>query len=242
MGGGAFELLATPRAGLESRKMRVAHDAVAEYRFGARRAALELAALILGVEAIMWIVPVCDDPKRAYALLAAILAAFLAACHISESAGARQLGLRLDNFFRSLRRQALPLSLFILIVALAGAISETLRFKEKFFDMLLTVPPWALLQQYMLLAFAHRRLRKLLKDRSAAILATSLLFSLLHLPNPALVVACAFGGYIWAREYELEPNLLANSIAHTLASAFLANSLPAWLLKNMVVGYNYLLR
>jgi hypothetical protein len=233
-------LPAASRAGLEYRRMRVAAEAFAEYRFGARRAALELAALILGVEAIMWIAPVSGNPKLTYAIVAIIMAALLAASHLSESPGARQIGLRFDNFLRSLRRQALPLSLFILIVALAGAASGTLRFGEKFFNMLLMVPPWALLQQYMLLAFAHRRLRRVFKK--GAILATALLFSLLHLPNPVLVVACALGGYIWAREYELEPNLLVNSIAHTLASAFLANSLPGWLLKNMVVGYNYLLR
>jgi membrane protease YdiL (CAAX protease family) len=222
--------------------MRAAAGAVAEYRFGARRAALELAALISCVEVIMWIAPVSGDPKLTYEIVAIILAAFLAASHLSESPGARQIGLRLDNLLRSLRRQLLPLSLFILIVALTGAASGTLRLGERFFNMLLMVPPWALMQQYMLLAFAHRRLRKLLKDEKGAILTTSLLFSLLHLPNVVLAAACAFGGYIWAREYEREPNLLANSIAHALASAFLANSLPGWLLKNMVVGYNYLLR
>jgi membrane protease YdiL (CAAX protease family) len=68
------------------------------------------------------------------------------------------------------------------------------------------------------------------------------LFALLHLPNPALTVACALGGYVWAREFDRSPNLLANALTHTIASALLANSLPGWALKNMVVGYNYFMR
>jgi hypothetical protein len=65
---------------------------------------------------------------------------------------------------------------------------------------------------------------------------------LLHFPNPMLMFCCALGAYVWAREYERRPNLFANAITHAIASAFLANSLPHWLLKNMVVGYNYFFR
>jgi len=50
------------------------------------------------------------------------------------------------------------------------------------------------------------------------------------------------GGYVWAREYQQRPNLIANALTHAVASAFLANSLPHYLLRNMVVGYNHFFR
>jgi hypothetical protein len=108
--------------------------------------------------------------------------------------------------------------------------------------MLISVPFWAFLQQYMLLAFANRRLRLILGAGTHSVFATAVFFSLLHLPNPVLTLVCALGGYIWAREYEREPNLFANALTHAIASAFLANSIPSSLLKNMVVGYNYFFR
>jgi hypothetical protein len=139
-----------------------------------------------------------------------------------------------------LGRLALPLGVFISIVVAIGYWAGTLRFGTKFYSMLLSVPIWALLQQYMLLAFANHRLRVLAGDRSVAM--TAAMFGLLHFPNPILMIACAAGGYIWAREYERSPNLFANALTHTVASAFLANSLPGSLLKNMVVGYNFFFR
>jgi len=92
------------------------------------------------------------------------------------------------------------------------------------------------------LAFANRRLRVLLGTGKAATIATAALFAILHLPNPVLMVATAIGGYVWTWEYERRPNILANAITHGIASAFLANMLPHWILKNMVVGYNYFFR
>jgi hypothetical protein len=57
-----------------------------------------------------------------------------------------------------------------------------------------------------------------------------------------LTLACAIAGYIWAKAYERSPNLFANAVTHAIASALIANSLPHWLLKNMVVGLNHFFR
>ena len=101
------------------------------------------------------------------------------------------------------------------------------------------MPPWALLQQYLLFGFCHRRIRLLLGPGRSSILATSTLFGLMHLPNPVLTVACTLGGFVWAREFDRSPNLVAHALTHAVGSAFLANSLPRALLKNMTVGYQY---
>jgi hypothetical protein len=207
-----------------------------------RQAILELAFMVSCVEAIMWIVPLVPDQRTAYKGLALMIVVLLVTCLVRDLVGARRLGFRLDNFPRVLARLMLPLAAFVLITVAVGFAAGTLRFGARFYSMLTFVPPWALLQQYMLLGFSNHRLRLIVGQGRASVVATAALFSLLHLPNPALTVACAAGGYIWAREYEREPNLFATAITHGVASAFLANTLPGWLLKNMVVGYNFFFR
>ncbi len=230
--------MATPRASnVQSSRAAIERGALSK-----RAAAVELACLVGLVETIMWAVPFAPNQRAAYAGLAALIIVMLAVCHLRDGLSARKLGFRFDNFFAVLRRIAPALVTFVLIVLVIGKLYESLRFGQKFYLMLLTVPLWALLQQYMLLAFVGRRLRFIAGEGSRATILTATLFSLLHLPNPVLTVACAAGGYIWAREYERSPNLFANALTHTIASAFLANTLPGWLLKNMVVGYNYFLR
>lgn len=207
---------------------------------GASRAACEIACLVLLVEAIMWIAPMVRDERAASLGLSSVIIVLLVTCYVRDKRTARMLGLRLDNFLSVIRRLALPLGAFVVSVVVVGWAAGTLRFGAKFYSMLLSVPLWALLQQYMLLAFINHRLRVLTGARSAA--ATALIFALLHFPNPILMIVCAAGGYIWARDYEREPNLFATAVTHTVASAFLANSLPGSVLKNMVVGYNYFFR
>jgi hypothetical protein len=196
--------------------------------------------MVLFVGSIMWIAPMVRDERAASLGLSFMIIVLLATCYARDKAGARMLGLRLDNFFSALRRLALPLCLFIVTVVAIGYAAGTLRFGTRFYSMLLTVPLWALLQQYMLLAFSNHRLRVLTAGWSVQV--TAAMFALLHFPNPVLMIVCAAGGYIWAREYERGPNLFANALTHTVASAFLANSLPGSLLKNMVVGYNFFFR
>ena len=208
----------------------------------AKSAAIELVCLVLLVETIMWIVPFVPRQRTAYTGLAFLIIVLLVVCHFRDGVSARELGLRFDNFFLVLRRIAPFVVASVALFLLVGFACGTLRFGAKFYSMLASVPVWALLQQYMLLAFSNRRLRVILGEGRKSVIATAVMFSLLHLPNPVLTVACAAGGYVWASEYNRSPNLFANAVTHAVASAFLANTLPGWLLKNMVVGYNYFLR
>ncbi len=205
-------------------------------------AALEVACLLGCVAGIMWLAPISSSPAAVYAGLALVVVVLLTVCHLRDGVRARALGFRVDNFFRVLGRLAVPMAAFAALMLAVGGLAGTLRFGPKFYGMLLSVPLWGLMQHYMLLAFTNRRLRAILGPGRGSVAATAALFALLHLPNPALTVACAAGGYVWAREYERDPNLFAHALTHALASALLANSLPTSLLKNMVVGYNYFLR
>ncbi|HJQ26440.1 MAG TPA: CPBP family glutamic-type intramembrane protease [Blastocatellia bacterium] len=208
-----------------------------------RLAALcEIACLLICVELIMWVVPVVPEMRAAYAGLAGMIIVLLVVTHLRDRPQARELGFRFDNFLPVLGRISLRFAPFIAVILVTGLATRSLSFGARFYGMLLTVPLWALLQQYMLFAFVHRRLRVVLGDGQWVTLTTALLFALLHLPNPILTLACGVAGYIWAKAYERSPNLYANALTHTVASALIANSLPHWLLKNMVVGLNYFYR
>lgn len=229
-----FGLMARPKATFSSPLSSP------DVRASVSRAASEVACLVFSIEAIQWIVPLVPDMRAAYLGLVLLILTLLSVCHFRDRAGARELGFRFDNLLDALARLALPLGGFVLLVVSIGLAAGTLHFGAKFFSMLEFVPAWALVQQYMLMAFVNRRLRLIAGERSA--LWTAALFAFLHLPNPILVLACAFAGFIWAREYERAPNLFAIALTHAVASAFLANSLPRPLLKNLVTGYNYFFR
>ena len=207
-----------------------------------KRALGELVSLLALIELIMWIVPLLPFARAAYGALAVAIALLLAYCFVRDGYSAWELGFRAENFFRVLLDLIPFLLLFVAAMLLVGQAARSAKFQSRFFSMLAVVPFWAIFQQYMLLAFANRRLRVLLGTGKAATIATAALFAILHLPNPVLMVATAIGGYVWTWEYERRPNILANAITHGIASAFLANMLPHWILKNMVVGYNYFFR
>jgi len=208
----------------------------------ARTAVIELGSMVVVIELIEWAVPLMGNSSTAYGGLAFSLAILMAFCFVRDGLTAKQLGIRIDNLISSLAHLLPFLSIFVLALVGTGLACHSLKLDDRFRSMLLVVPPWALLQQYMLLGFARPRLRILVGNGESLTLAAAALFAALHLPNPALAIICALGGYVWAREFASRPNLFANALTHTVASAFVANSLPHWLLRNMVVGYNHFLR
>ena len=204
-------------------------------------AKVEFFTLVLGVLAIMWVAPFTPQPRLTARVIIGFLLALLVVGAWRERPGLRALGFRLDNFFRVLGRLMVYVGGLVVVLVSIGLMADSLRLGRRFWSIFLGVPLWALLQQYLLIGFAHRRLRVILGSGRAAVLATSVVFGVMHLPNPTLTLVCALGGFVWAREYEHSPNLFAHAISHGVGSAFLANSLPPELLKNMVVGYRYLL-
>src|SRR5262245_5516568 len=220
--------------------LEVEHAAGA--RITARAAIAELGGMVLAVELIAWVVPLMGNNATAYGGLAFVLAVLMVVCFLKDQLSPKQLGIRLDNFIPALGDLFPFLLVFVLVMVSVGLVFGSVRLGDRFWSMLAVVPPWALLQQYMLLAFANRRFQVLFGRGEATAIATAILFAALHLPNPALTLVCGLGGYIWSSEYASRPNLFANALTHTVASAFLANTLPHSLLKNMVVGYNHFLR
>ena len=98
---------------------------------------------------------------------------------------------------------------------------------------------WGFVQQYALQAFINRRLQMLWGAGWRTTLVVAALFALLHLPNPALMVATFAGGLIWAWVYQRAPNLWALAISHAVMTWVLIATLPAGVLAGLRVGYRY---
>jgi hypothetical protein len=130
--------------------------------------------------------------------------------------------------------------LWILIGIFGGTITSTEAFwkTDRFWKRL--NPLAALLQQTAVQIYFHRQLAAWFgHGRKTAVLLT-LLFVLLHVPNPGLMLGTLVGMYFWARCYQTYPNLYALAISHALLSAVLMQTLPKVLLPSVSVGWRFI--
>ena len=131
----------------------------------------------------------------------------------------------------------LPLCAFLLIGGLWVA-----RLRPDWIIVVKRLPwliGWGFLQQFVLQGFVHRRLRDVLATDRERELATGLYFALCHFPNPRLMGATFFSGWIWAILYRRNPNLIALALSHAAGSASLNIAFGPEMLRGMRVGLGY---
>jgi membrane protease YdiL (CAAX protease family) len=97
---------------------------------------------------------------------------------------------------------------------------------------------WALGQQFLLQSFFYLRFESLLGAR-AAVLVSSVLFALLHLPNLPLTAMTMLGGLFFTEMFRAYRSLYPLGIAHALMGIAIAYSIPDSLMHHMRVGLSY---
>lgn len=162
--------------------------------------------------------------------------------HLSHEETFTDLGFGKENFYLAIEVLALPVFLLALTMVIIGGNFGTLYIKRKMLWQFLGIPFWALVQQYLLQSIINRRLQIVFNKGWLSVSLTAIIFALVHLPNPALTIATLVVGFIWAYSFQQAPNLYAIALSHGLLSTLFANFTPKWLLPNMVVGYNYLVK
>ncbi len=157
----------------------------------------------------------------------------------------RDIGLRFDNFLRAGKLLLLPMILVSLFAVLVGlALGARPNFLTWHADrplalQLLISAGWGLLQHYVLQGFINRRAQIIWGSGWLSIVITAVIFSLLHLPNPTLMVATLLGGLVWASVYQRAPNLFALALSHAAMSWVLVATIPESMLNHSRIGLKY---
>lgn len=205
-------------------------------------AAVEVALFGASILTFIWWIQPRDRPALEIAFYVGMLA-FAIGSPLAHGDQAARLGIRLDTLGACARRVLVPT-----VVAMAGfAAAGRLTGHWAATDWshapmgILRYSGWALLQQYALQDVVLLRLRDAGMTRRAP-LAAAVLFSLMHLPNAALMLLTFAGGLVWCRAFERAPNLLPPAISHALTALAAAEWLPAALIHNLRVGPGYFRR
>lgn len=148
-------------------------------------------------------------------------------------------GIRFDNFLACCRLLILPTAAAMLVILAAGWFTSHTIFHGHLRARYLSLPLWALFQQYVLNGFINRRAQLAFGTGLRSIVLVGLIFALLHFPNPLLSLVTLIGGVIWAAVYQRQPNLFALAVSHSITSIALALCISPELLSSLRVGFKY---
>ena len=99
---------------------------------------------------------------------------------------------------------------------------------------------WSFVQQFILQDYFLLRLRRLLANARAAVLAAAFLFSVAHLPSPLLTVAALFWGIASCALFLRYRDLYSLAVAHAILGLCILVTVPDRVHHQMRVGLGYL--
>ncbi len=150
-------------------------------------------------------------------------------------------GIRLDNLAASAKPVAVVTIIFaagIIIVGLAAGGFHWVKWR-RFAELCGGYLTWGLVQQYLLQAFALRRLRQAAMPLVPAALTAAGLFALIHSPNWPLVGLAFVAGVAWCLLFARRPNLLPLGAAHAVLAVLLYHAWPVSWLDGLTIGTMY---
>ena len=157
---------------------------------------------------------------------------------IAGGRSGRELGIRGNGFVASLWSwpvAGLGMAMVLIMGLLAGTLHPLDPGTPRWHALIYLA--WALEQQFLLQSFFFVRLERVTRQPA---LAAALLFSSVHIPNLALVLATAFAGWFFCECFRRWRNLYPLAVAHAGLGLALASAVPDSWLHHMRVGISYL--
>jgi hypothetical protein len=207
-----------------------------EKRYDRVRALLEITGGYGLILVVLW------TPRPAQHITYWITTAFIVTVSVLSWRGLQPMGLRTENFWRSIWVVGAVAAISAVALTLAAHYG-TLTLPptvQSFFASYIGYMLWSFFQQVLILDFFLRRMLLIFPPVKLAIFATAVLFSLAHLPNPILTpLTMAWGlGSCWL--FLRYRNLYTLAIAHAIAGICLSVTVPRTITRNMRVGESYL--
>jgi len=209
--------------------------------FSKKGAAIEIAVVLTLIYFYIWILM----PFHNYTIdVLAYLSVLLVVCLLQalHRLPLKVQGLRCDNFVRSLK----PVAIFTLVLTSAlitlALLWGEFTFRPEMFLRSWWFILWGPIQQFLLQSVLHLRVRSIVNSSSERILVSSLIFSLVHLPNYYLMVFSFAGGLCWCYLFTKHPNIFAFGLSHAVLDLTLLVVFPPELLGNLRVGPGFLSR
>lgn len=144
-----------------------------------------------------------------------------------------------DNFLRSFSILLwFTLIATLLLIALALSLGN-FNYDGKFMARVSEYVFWAFLQQIGFQTFLTRRVHRALPKPYLAAFVSTVLFSLIHFPNPVLMIFCFAGGFFWCLSYIKAPNLYLIALSHGWLAVVALHAVPASWLHGLRIGPGY---
>jgi hypothetical protein len=201
-----------------------------------RRDLIELTVAYGLILVVIW----TPRPWQKYFWMLAVASIAIITCISFD--GLKAMGLRRENFFRSLWIVGAALAASALAVTLAMRL-HTLQVQPSLLAYVRTYwgyAIWTFVQEFLLQCFFLSRLRRLLPNAQVAALAAATIFALAHLPSPILTTVTLFWGFAACLLFLRYRNLYTLAMAHAILGITVAITIPGPVDRNMRVGLGYL--
>ena len=201
---------------------------------------MEVAVVTSSVLVLIWIVQALGSAAVDLTVRLIIVAAMVAS-NIAHGDSFKRLGLRFDNISAATRMTVRPtvaaaVAIAVVSITLAPPDVSIQRVVVNFVYYV----GWGFAQQYALQGFVLVRLTDAGLDHRAPVSAAAV-FSLIHAPNPGLMVMVFLGGWLWSTLFRREPNLVVLAVSHAFLAVVAEAMLPTIVTGGYRLGPHYLL-